>query len=206
MAWLYTDTTSHVILGILSEKLEWLEYTEITNKKSTSDLHFLIHQMLESHKLNFEILEGYLFAAGPGSYTGMRVSEGIAQVLEWQNINVYSFYHYELSKITGTSSGIWFSEAFKGEYFLFNCETEEIELVNKEIFLTRVNDSKIDICTHFKNETIYSLIQSPHKIKLTGEWIQKNPKNIFSYIISRKQRVAPLYYRNEDKEFIPAKK
>ena len=78
MTWLYTDTTNHVVLGILSEKFEWIEYIEIFNQKSTADLHFLINEILQKHKLNFAKLDGYLFAAGPGSYTGMRVSEIIA--------------------------------------------------------------------------------------------------------------------------------
>ncbi|OFZ63042.1 MAG: hypothetical protein A2328_06375 [Bdellovibrionales bacterium RIFOXYB2_FULL_36_6] len=207
MTWLYTDTTNHVVLGILSEKLEWLEYLEIFNQKSTADLHFLINEMLIKHKLNFETLTGYLFAAGPGSYTGMRVSEGIAQVLEWQNINVYSFYHYEIPRIIeGSAAGIWFSDAFKGEYFLFNCITDEIELVSKEMFITRINDLETNVYTHFKNDHIYSLVKSPSKIILTGERIKNIPQEIFSQIVSRKKRVEPLYYRSEDKEFIPAKK
>jgi len=206
MTWLYTDTTNHVVLGILSEKFEWIEYIEIFNQKSTADLHFLINEILQKHKLNFEKLKGYLFAAGPGSYTGMRVSEGIAQVLEWQNIKVYSFYHYEIPKIIGCSSGIWFSEAFKGEYFLFNCITDEMELVSKEIFVKRINDLEINAYTHFKNDHTDSLIMSPAKVIFTGERVKSIPQKIFSHIVSRKKRVEPLYYRSEDKEFIPAKK
>jgi len=206
MTWLYTDTTDHVVLGILSEQFEWLEYLEIFNQKSTADLHFLINEILQKHKLNFETLNGYVFAAGPGSYTGMRVSEGIAQVLEWQNIKVYSFYHYEIPQIIGDTAGIWFSEAFKGEYFLFNCVSNETELVSKDNFIARINDAKINAYTHFKNDHSYSLIKSPAKIKLTGERVKDNSQKIFSHIVSKKKRVEPLYYRSEEKEFIPAKK
>ena len=117
---LYLDTTHGIQLGLLNNQYDWIEINNLGELKSSAVIHAYINDLLV--KYNQEILDisSLVYCAGPGSYTGMRVSEGIAQIFEMAQIKLYSFYHFEIPQIYGNQHGKWLDHAFKGEIFIYD--------------------------------------------------------------------------------------
>ncbi|GEM_PF-581614 len=201
MASLYLDTTDHLILGLLDEKFGWIDYIDEELRNSSTKIHKIIYDVLSKHKLEVSKIETIFQAAGPGSYTGMRVSEGISSVLEWQNCNIYSFYHFEVPSILGISSGHWIANGFKSELFVYkwNIDANSKELIpiekcNEFVAQLRVSEAYTNFITElFKIEGVNLLS--------TGEMVAKNPEILFQKVKERGLRLGPYYYRSESNEF-----
>ena len=114
---LYIDTTDKITLGLLSDQWEWVEYFNDPKIVISTKLHSFIYKFLEKHQLAMTDISSFIYCAGPGSYTGMRVAEGIADLVRWEDIPIRNFYHYDIPRLLGVESGAWFSNAFKGEKF-----------------------------------------------------------------------------------------
>ena len=191
MTSLYLDTTDHLIYGLLDDEFNWLEYEETQEKKSSALIHKKIYDILAKHNIDISNVENIFTSAGPGSYTGIRLAEGISQVFDWQNIQVYSFYHFEVPKILGVSDGHWVSRAFKGEFYHYswNENSENGKLVgNLEVDLGRAN-----VFTHFADSELTCLESS----KLVKEY----GKELFNKVFTLKMKRAPFYFRALENEF-----
>ncbi len=209
--YLYIDTTDHIIVGLLSDEFQWLEYHEEKSiKRSSNELHHTIYKILEKHELKFSKLRGFLFAAGPGSYTGMRLSEGIAQICEWQGIRVNSFYHVDVPHLLKSEEGVWFSKAFKGEYFFYEwkrASENKSRLLNEEDFIQELKKfDGANIYTNFEDKKLLQNLDIDIGITSTAHDIRKFPRKFFQEVVDGNLRFPPLYYRSEESEFkIPAK-
>lgn len=206
MTWLYTDTTDHLVYGLLDKNFEWMDYFDISSRKSSSELHFSISEMCSKNNVDPANLSGHLFAAGPGSYTGMRVSEGMAQVFEWQDISIYSFYHFEVPGMLDKHEGIWFSEAFKGEFFVYDINKKSSKLYLEKDFVDLVSSFKGPLYTHFQADRALEILPDDTNPGFTGLLVKEDPKAVLSKVAGEEKRQKPLYYRAEDKEFKPSNK
>ena len=83
--YLFVDTTDKITFGLLDDQFQWKEYFYDPKMVISTKIHLLIHEVLKKYELTFSDLNSIIYCAGPGSYTGMRVSEGISQILQWQN-------------------------------------------------------------------------------------------------------------------------
>ena len=119
---LYLDTSQKINIGLYKKDSGWLEYLILDTRNSSKDLHKEINLTLKGHGLEVRDLSRTIFCAGPGSYTGIRVSEGIAQVFEMHDMLVNSFPVYDIPSIFGVESGLWVAMAYKSEYFCFSWE------------------------------------------------------------------------------------
>jgi tRNA threonylcarbamoyladenosine biosynthesis protein TsaB len=133
--YLFIDSTLGLEIGLLDSQFRWVDFSTYDSKKPSEIIHFEIHQLLNKHHLKLKSLECFT-TSGPGSYTGMRTSEGLVQVLALSGMKIYSFYHFEVPKLTGVKEGFWVTNAFKGQVFVYtwNEEKEEKLLINKENF------------------------------------------------------------------------
>jgi tRNA threonylcarbamoyladenosine biosynthesis protein TsaB len=201
MASLFVDTSELLIIGLLDEQFNWLEYQELKDKKSSAVIHALIYEMLGKYDLKLKDVKSYFQVAGPGSYTGMRVSEGISQVLDWQEMDVYSFYHFEVPKILGESEGAWISSAFKGEAFIYSWNGSEVEkeLIQQDSLTDRLVKLALPVFTHFEGN--FDLDS-----KLTSMMIKDNSAELFTKIVEQNLKRSPFYYRTLEKEFKVSKK
>jgi tRNA threonylcarbamoyladenosine biosynthesis protein TsaB len=200
MAYLFLDTSSYLNCGILDSSFNWLDYISTDISKSSGHVHGVMDKLLGEHSLSWETLDGLIVSSGPGSYTGMRVSEGIAQILEIDNLPVYSFYHFEIISDLGMS-GYWISEAFKGEFFFYDTQSETARLLNLEQLILELE----------KCENIFALDRQvrgvDYTFQSTLDLLKENPSKVFSKITSSSRRQTPYYYRPEDVEFtLKAKK
>jgi tRNA threonylcarbamoyladenosine biosynthesis protein TsaB len=188
--YLFIDTTFSCHLGLWDhDKMSWLEYITLPEGiKASQAIHQSINHVLTSHQLEVASLAGVIYLAGPGSYTGVRLAVGIADILKWNNISTYSFYHYSIPQLLGVLKGKWWTNAFKNENFIYEWSEENsgnCQLVN----------SKDDIL----GEHIYT-------IQDTQELIYKQADIIFDYIIKNNTNSDIHYFRSENEEFKVSRK
>ncbi|MBL6989376.1 MAG: hypothetical protein ISR65_06345 [Bacteriovoracaceae bacterium] len=188
--YLFIDTSEVLKVGLLNEKLAWVSFKETGEKKTSSIVHKVIYEVLKDQQINFMDLGGLFFLAGPGSYTGIRVSEGIAGICTWQQLPVFSFHHFEVPQLLGHKAYIWYKNAFKGEFFAYkwdgvSCSHELIKDDALEFYLDNgVNNN-------------YSLFTSVD----TSKEIIKSSEKLFKVVLKDKLLRAPYYYRTLEQEF-----
>lgn len=201
---LYIDTSDHLIVGLydLAAK-NWCEFIETKETRTSGIIHKIIHDLLEKFKTELKELKGVVSCAGPGSYTGMRVSEGIVQMLAWQKIPIYSFYHFEVPSLIGIDTGVWFASAFKGEAFLYKWS---LSMSDQKLVCYKDLEEKLpalNVFTHFLTEgTHFKKCQ----VEQTGEIVKAHFDNILAKVLSLKMRRGPFYYRSLNQEFSRGKK
>ena len=199
--YLYVDTTFGTVLGFLNQHLDWLDYYENHDQKNVSLLHYDIERLCKKNHIKINQFKGFIFCAGPGGYTGLRVSDGISQTFSWFGFETYSFYHFELLTILGIKNGIWLSNAFKGEFFCFNQEESKHTLIKESDYFIKNIDNKF--YTHYFNAFSPTSRNkfSIDKVTETSQLLKSNPSTIFKQIISQKWKKELFYYRSIDQEF-----
>ena len=192
---LYVDSTSGLVIGLLDSNFKWVEYHDTNEKKPSEVIHVEIYKLIIKYNLDLKAMN-FFFSAGPGSYTGMRLGEGIAQVLAWEEHNVFSFLHFEVPKIIGVKKGFWVTNAFKGQVFSYNWNLEincgEKELINSADF--RIIDPELGY-------TLAADSKDFSHLKNTKDLIKNSSEIIFAHVHKEKMREAPYYFRTLDEEF-----
>lgn len=191
---LFVDSSEFLTIGLLDNNLKWAEFETYKNKKSSGVFHGLLEEILSKYKIDLFSLERVFYCAGPGSYTGVRLVEGFAQILRWKKIQTNSFYFFNVPKMLNHKKGKWISEAHKGEFFIYSWD----ENSNKTTLVPKADFSYED------DEDIYTISSSIEQIPnslSTLELIEKYPKELFSRVIVDNLSESPYYYRAIDKEF-----
>ncbi|RLA64681.1 MAG: hypothetical protein DRQ88_07220 [Epsilonproteobacteria bacterium] len=194
MSYLYIDSSKYLVLGLLDSDFKWIDFNEVKDVKTSAHIHKDIYEMLEKHNLELDKLSGIFVVSGPGSYTGVRVSEGLAQVLEWQKIPIYSFNHFQIPEFLDESSWAFVSKAFKGEFFTYE-KNGKTSLNKLEDFDNIIDGLADKIYTHFPEDLPTSLNH------FTSIVVKDNPEVIFSKVLEKNLRSRPFYYRPLEKEF-----
>lgn len=197
--YLYVDSSDGLVCGLLHrdrENFEWCDFREFEGVKASMILHGQIHEILGSNQTSLDQVSGLIISSGPGSYTGIRLAEGLAQIFEWRNYPVYSFYHFQVPQMCHYQTGSWIARAFKGENFVYSWNGKEstIDLVGDEEFNFDLQVKPVFI--HRENEK--QVFSSSYT---TFSLIKDRPYDIFSPLIDSKIREKPYYYRPIDKEY-----
>ena len=87
MASLFIDSTYDITLGILDDDLGWIKFERFFGQKASAIIQKETHNLLQSAGLKLTELSSVITIAGPGFYTGLRLSEGFADVLILVEIN-----------------------------------------------------------------------------------------------------------------------
>ena len=174
----------------MDKEFNWLEYERTEEKKPSEIIHLRIHEMKEKHSLDFKNCL-FVMISGPGSYTGMRLSEGIANILKLAGFNVLSFFSFEIPVILKHKSGRWITNAFKNQFFIYEWDENKSHqyLINAE---------DINFTSNYFSNTTNSLFSN---LVMTSELIFKNPKEIFSFVLARNTYSPSFYFRTLDEEF-----
>lgn len=190
---LYVDSSAGLVIGLMDENFKWMEYFDSQEKKPSEVIHTEIFKLLSKYNLKIEEIN-FFFSAGPGSYTGMRLGEGLAQILEWDHKNVFSFFHFDVPRFIGVESGSWVTNAFKGEVFIYHWNKNE---VNKEL-VTSVG------FTVANPDLVYTLSQEQknfENLKSTKDLVKNHSEILFKKVYEMKLREAPYYFRTLEQEF-----
>lgn len=186
---LFLDTTVNADIGLFDGD-KFIELDRGGEQKASHKFHYRIYDLLKKNSLKVEDVDVIFQLAGPGSYTGMRLSEGFSNLLTFNNIKVYSIYHYEVPKLCKINEYLFVSNAFKGEYFVYSysCGEESIQLV-------RCDDFKQGELPIFSNEDLQKI-----NVDNTLSLLEKYPHIISDCIASETKRDL-YYYRPIEEEF-----
>ena len=193
--YLYLDTTKTLRIGLLDDTYSFQSIEHFDQSKSASIIHQEIYQILRGANIELKEVQAVIINNGPGSYTGVRVAEGLLKVLELDGLTGYSFYEFEMLKLT-FNKGLWISNAFKGEYFIYHWEDEVIKfegLVAKEEFSL----DKFPKIPVYSNESFEGKFGEQDSKNI----LEKNATKIFSRVIEAKMRREPFYFRKIEQEF-----
>lgn len=190
---IFIDSTSGLDIGLLDSKFKWVEYHSLDEKKPSEIIHTEIFHLVQKHNLELKSMRLFV-TSGPGSYTGMRLSEGVAQIFEMSDLPVFSFYHFEVPRLIGAKAGFWTTNAFKGQVFIFswNGDQSEKSLVNKVDFA--IADAGLGY-TLDKTDALFEGLST------TKELIHKEGSKLFSKVLELQMRVPPYYFRTLEEEF-----
>lgn len=149
-------------------------------------------------------LEQVITIAGPGFYTGLRLSEGFADVMTFLGARHLNFMSYDIPYLTGNAHGTWMTKAYRGEYFFhhWNGSKGQNKLVaSKELerYLSSVDDSTIYI--HSESAIDDFSKNFLKQWKTTNELLEKEPKIIFANIFKAPQKLDSYYFRAPEDEF-----
>ena len=191
---LYLDTSHFLSVGLLDDNLEWLHFEHHEKLQHSADIHAQIFEILKNFNVEALELKSVFLCNGPGSYTGIRLGEGIAQLFELSKIPVLSFHQYEIPKILGVTEGQWVCHAFKKEVFNYHWNDDKVwdELISADDW----EKTSSALYTHQPIGPWQD--QDP---MMTTQLLKENPKTIFSYLKDNNIRRESYYFRPLDKEF-----
>ncbi len=202
---LYLDTTEWPVFGLLDEEGKWIDYNEVHEKRNASQIHAWMQSMFEKNGVSFRDITKVVKTAGPGSYTGVRISDGIGQVLEWQKREVFSFYHFEIPRLLGYEKGKWVSVAYKGEMFVYSWDGDnhETSLVLKDKFVKDFSESSAAEKKLYFTHFVPSLgLEFPDGApNETSLMIRNHSVNVFPVVLKNEIKRQIFYYRPLEKEF-----
>jgi tRNA threonylcarbamoyladenosine biosynthesis protein TsaB len=204
LACLFIDSTYDITLGILDDELGWIKFQRFFNQKASAIIQKETYQLLQEAKLSMKDMQQVITIAGPGFYTGLRLSEGFADVMTFMEARHLNFMSYEIPSLTGISEGTWMTKAYRGEYFFhrWNSSQKENKLVaakELESYLAGVDKSSFYIHSQSAiDELSKSFLQ---QWKTTSELLEKEPKKIFTNILKSSQKLESYYFRAPEDEF-----
>ncbi len=208
MSSLFIDTTGHFTIGLLSSDWKWREYSYSTElRSSASKIHSSLYHLLKNQGMSIKEVERVFFLNGPGSYTGVRVSEGMAQIFSWLSLQTYSFYHHDVPRFLGHKKGHFLTNAFKREVFSFawDGEGDEQGLIEENELDDFLEKNNLRDYPHFFiKSNLLSSSSITKDVFYTADLIKEHPKEVFKAILKIGLRQGPFYFRSLEKEFKPS--
>lgn len=201
MASLFIDTSITLTVGILDADFNWISYFKSEDKKSSAKIHKIIYNQLKDNNLKIGELENVFGISGPGSYTGMRVTEGINQVLEMCGLRVYSFFHYQVPAFCDVTSGTWVANAYKSETFIYTWENDSNETNVIPTCKFEQNLSKEIYRPRFFSAIPDDFQQILENTEDSTQLIRSHSNLIFAKVLKLNLREKVYYYRPLAKEF-----
>lgn len=204
MASLFIDSTYDITLGILDNNLGWMKFDKFIGQKASAIIQTETHNMLKPLGLKLSDLESIITIAGPGFYTGLRLSEGFADVLIFSGLKHYSFLSSNIPLLAGIDSGTWMTKAYRGEYFFHSWKGKDArnELVpskDLEKFLATVDMSSFYIHSDSAIDDFSRNMLGD--FSATCDLIKKNPQPIFSQVLLANMKIDSFYFRAPEDEF-----
>jgi tRNA threonylcarbamoyladenosine biosynthesis protein TsaB len=200
LSYLFIDSTYNLSLGILTEGLEWLSFQKFSGQKASVVIQKASYELLNTHNIRPENLQGIITINGPGFYTGLRLAEGFADVFSFFGVRNFSFYSYEIPLWLGYQEGTWMTKAYRGEYFFYRWKGHESSIdlipVKKFQIMTHENDYFIH-SQEALDDISLSLIKNTIE---TSKLLKEFPKEIFKNVITGLKR-DPYYFRAPEDEF-----
>jgi tRNA threonylcarbamoyladenosine biosynthesis protein TsaB len=200
LSYLFIDSTYDLTLGVLDDGLRWLSFETLTGQKASAIIQAKAYELLQKHSLKPTELKGIITVNGPGFYTGLRLAEGFSDVFKFFGVKQFSFYSYEIPRWCGYDKGVWFTKAYRGEYFFYIWKgtNSEQKLVATKDLAAHISEDKFFIHSGASLDQVSSsLITSP---EMTLDFLKKFPEKIFPHVLKGEFK-EPFYFRAPEDEF-----
>jgi len=184
--YLFIDTSFKPTWGIHNGS-KWLHYEQSMDRKASDFLHTQLYEMLKKHSLEIRDVK-IVLSLGPGSYTGMRLIQGIKDVFELEGVQIFTFFHFEVPALLGVKEGEWITQAFKGEVYSYLWSEGREEKARKPL--------DADFHLSLFGQGIDSFVYES-----TEEMIYEEAKSLFSQISKRSNYQNIFYFRELNEEF-----
>lgn len=199
MSLLFIDSSYDITLGLLDENLGWHDLRAFRGQRASSTLQTETHRLLKDFKIQVQSLKGVVSVAGPGFYTGLRLSEGFSDVTSFFGIPHYSFYSHEIPHWLGYAKGTWITKAYRGEYFFYEWsgDSGKVRLLeSKDLY-----SPEGDIFIHSETSLDEKLRPLAKAALSTSELLKNEPKKIFTHVIKENLTRESYYFRAPEDEF-----
>lgn len=200
---LLIDTSDSIILGLCGQDGLWADYIREEKNKKSWFLHDQLHQILQRNKLALAQVEECLTVVGPGSYTGIRLSHGLGQILSWNGVKTYSVHHFDVPMLLGEESGVWATNAYKGEWFVHKWDESGAEqMLFDDAGMTQfLASTELKIFAYDKLILATILPESSEEVVSTVDLIKDHYPLFREKVKKLNKQVEPYYFRPLDKEF-----
>lgn len=182
--------------------MKWSDFRRFIGQRASSTLQKETHKLLTDFDIKPSELRGIVTVAGPGFYTGLRLSEGFSDVFKFFQIPHYSFYTYSLPAWCGVVQGVWFTKAYRGEYFLHHWNGVTFE--NKLITAADLAENlKLEALVYIHSDASLDDKSRPllQKTIETNSLLQQHPELIFKKVLADKLSCESFYFRAPEDEF-----
>jgi tRNA threonylcarbamoyladenosine biosynthesis protein TsaB len=201
---LYIDSTYDITIGVLDQKLGWKVLETFTGQKASSVLQKETYKHLDQLGLSLKSLKSIVTVAGPGFYTGIRLSEGFADVLSFTGIPHYSFYSHSIPSFLGFCEGVWLTKAYRGEYFFHSwSETERkdelVQLKDLNSYIEKLHGKKLFV--HSQSAIDEHIKKHNLEMSITTELLSESPHFIFEKVLASSLKSESFYFRAPEDEF-----
>ncbi len=204
MTALFIDSTYDITIGILGDDLGWIDFKKFSGQKASTVIQKETHAMLGSFGIKLKDIESIITIAGPGFYTGLRLSEGFADVLKFSGIKHYSLLSYTIPRLLDIRSGTWMTKAYRGEYFFhtWSYEGQKNELIStSELEKYSLNISKSNFYIHSDSGIDEFSKRFFIDSSTTHDLLRKNPNKIFTELLNSTEKSDSFYFRAPEDEF-----
>jgi tRNA threonylcarbamoyladenosine biosynthesis protein TsaB len=203
LALLFIDSTYDITLGILNDDFRWIDFKKFSGQKASLILQKEIYNLFCMNQIPIEKISGVLTVAGPGFYTGLRLSEGFSDVYQFFNIPHFSFFSYDIPLWCKYPKGVWLTKAYRGEYFIhqWNETASSNLLINSAdlpIALEKVKDPIFIHSESALDSLCLDLIKNPIA---THDLLRAQSTDIFGYVLAKKLKENSFYFRAPEDEF-----
>jgi tRNA threonylcarbamoyladenosine biosynthesis protein TsaB len=199
---LFIDSTYDLTLGLLADDLNWLDLRHHKGQKSSAILQKEIYEMCLASGLKANEVKGLITIAGPGFYTGLRLSEGFADIFKFLNIPCFSFYSYEIPSFLGRDKGVWMTKAYRGEYFFHHwsgSDSKNVLITSSELpgYLEKIEE----VFIHSASSLDELALKHIRKYKTTYDLMRVEAPGLFQKVIEQKLSRESFYFRAPEDEF-----
>lgn len=204
MASLFIDSTYDITLGILNEELGWLRFQRYLGQKASSIIQVETHSLLKSVGLSMKDISQVLTISGPGFYTGLRLSEGFADVMVFHGASHFNFLSYDIPKFSGVPSGTWMTKAYRGEYFFHNWDGEvskNVLIATKDLEEYLASVDKTNLYIHSESAIDEVCRKFLGKYNTTTSLLESSPLAVLTEVCTQKTKMDSFYFRAPEDEF-----
>lgn len=190
---LLLDSCNGFRLGLLDEKYQCIEFLKFDEKKASNILFNETQNILEKYNISLPDLKHLFLIMGPGSYTGIRLLQGMKELYSEMGIDVLSFYLFEIPGLANQESGQFVISAYKQEFYHYCWDQsgvtqkllkkEELTSLNADVIFS-VDDNVGDLAT----ENVYKVLQ-------------EHCSTVFENVVAQKLQRESFYFRPLDQEF-----
>lgn len=200
MNYLFIDSTYDLTIGLLSDDLKWLDLEHHAGLKASMVIQSRVLELINKTHLKPQDLTGVITVNGPGFYTGLRLAEGFSDVFHFFGVKQYSLYSYEIPYWCGFDKGVWFTKAYRGEYFLHKWTESQWSqcLINANQIKDHVGNEQFFVHSSVSLDTTSQLlVENPI---YSSDLLKKHPRKIFEKALVSHKR-EPFYFRPPEDEF-----